>query len=198
LNLAGGGPRQLTQLSYADGFEGNAAWSPDGHTVAFTRSYLPDATNKRGHTSIVLLDVESAATHELSITGVDPFVSDPAWGNDGKEILFVTRRPQSSRGGRVWKVSAAGGQATPVTDESVQALAPALSSDGRLLAHFAPDANGRMQVWKHEIATANAQRITNHADVTATRLRWTADGRSLVYSADGRLWKLAAAGGPPV
>ena len=135
LNLAGGGPRQLTQLSYPDGFEGNAAWSPDGHTVAFTRSHPPDPTNKRGHTSIVLLDVDSGATHDVSIKGLtSPFVSDPAWVDGGKQILFVTRLPQSSRGGQVWIVSAAGGPATPVTDESVPAVSPVVSSDGRFMA----------------------------------------------------------------
>ena len=61
LNLAGGGPRQLTQLSNPDGFEGSAAWSPDGHSIAFTRFLPRDAANKRGRTSIVLLDVESGA-----------------------------------------------------------------------------------------------------------------------------------------
>jgi Tol biopolymer transport system component len=38
VNLDAGGPHQLTQLSNPDGFDGNAAWSPDGHTIAFTRS----------------------------------------------------------------------------------------------------------------------------------------------------------------
>jgi Tol biopolymer transport system component/imidazolonepropionase-like amidohydrolase len=200
LSLDGGGPRQLTQLSNPDGFDGNAAWSPDGHTIAFTR-FLPPEPNSKGRTSIVLLDVDSRATRDLSITGLtSPFVSDPTWVNGGKEILFVTRIPQTTRGGRVWIVSAAGGQARPLTDESVQALFPTLSSDGRFLAYFAPDVDGRMQVWKQEIATTNttAQRISNNKDVTTTRIRWTADGSALLYSADGRLWKLAASGGPPV
>ena len=199
LNLAGGSPRQLTQLSNPDGFDGNAAWSPDGHTVALTRFYPPDLSNKTRRSAIVLLDVDSGAAHELSIAGLtSPFVSDPAWVNDGKEILFVTRIPQSSRGGRVWRVSAAGGEATPVTDESVHALYPAPSSDGRFLIYFSLDEDGRMQVWKRETATANTQRMTNHADVTATRIRWTFDGSAFVYSADGRLWKLAISSGPPV
>ncbi|HET7286934.1 MAG TPA: hypothetical protein VFI71_05665, partial [Pyrinomonadaceae bacterium] len=68
------------------------------------------------------------------------------------------------------------------------------------MAYFAPDVDGRMQVWRQEISTTNttAQRISNNADVTTTRIRWTVDGSALLYSADGRLWKLAASGGPPV
>ncbi len=58
-----------------------------------------------------------------------------------------------------------------------------------------------MQVWKQEISATNAAaqsplRLTNHHDVTPTRIRWLGD--ALLYSADGRLWKVAAAGGPPV
>src|SRR5262249_44344690 len=32
---------------------------------------------------------------------------------------------------------------------------------------------------------------------TSTRIRWVADGRALMYSADGRLWKVAPLGGQP-
>lgn len=201
LNLNAGGPRQLTQLSNPDGYEGNAAWSPDGHTIAFTRSLPPDSTNSRGHVAIELLDMDSGAVRELSITGLSsPFVTDPTWVQGGKQIAFVTRIPQSPRGGRIWIVSAAGGQASPVTEESVQALAPTFSADGRAMAYFAPDAKGRMQVWTQEISSTNNRppvQITNHADVTPTRIRWVPDGSALLYSADGRLWRVAASGGPP-
>src|SRR6185503_4218259 len=62
--------------------------------------------------------------------------------------------------------------------------------------------DGRMQVWVREISSTNGPshaplRLTNHADVTTTRVRWTPNGRDLLYSADGRLWKVAASGGPP-
>ncbi|HET7286839.1 MAG TPA: hypothetical protein VFI71_05185, partial [Pyrinomonadaceae bacterium] len=88
LNLDAGGPRQLTQLSNPDGFDGHAAWSPDGHTIAFTRFLPPDTLNGSGRASIVLLDVNSRATRDLSIAGLtSPFVSDPTWVNGGKEIL---------------------------------------------------------------------------------------------------------------
>src|SRR5690349_8008738 len=40
-------------------------------------------------------------------------------------------------------------------------------------------------------------RVTNHADVTPTRIRWVPDGSALLYSADGRLWKVGASGGQP-
>ena len=201
LNLGGGDPRQLTQLSYPDGYDGNAAWSPDGRTIAFTRAIPPDAANSRGRTAIALLDVDSGVTRDLAIAGLpNPFVSDPTWVNNGKEIVFVTRIPQTAGGGQVWIVSSAGGQARSLTEQPVQALSPTFTGDGRFMAYFAPDGDGRIQVWKQEISGTNTAapiRMTNHVDVTPTRVRWTADGSTLIYSADGRLWKLAASGGPP-
>jgi Tol biopolymer transport system component len=195
-----GGPRQLTQLANPDGYDGNAAWSPDGRSVAFASTLAPDSSNSRWRSGIFVLDVDSGATRELSITGLPSSdVSDPAWVEGGKRIAFVTRVAQSSRGGRVWIVSANGGQASPLLEESVQALAPTVTTDGRFIAYFAPGSDGRMQVWLHETNRLGRAplRLTNHADVTPTRIRWFPNESALLYSADGRLWKVAAAGGPP-
>jgi Tol biopolymer transport system component/imidazolonepropionase-like amidohydrolase len=203
LNLDGGSPQQLTQLSSPDGFEGNAAWSPDGQTIAFTCAFPPDSANPRRRSAIFLLDVRSGATRELSITGLaNSDVSDPTWIQSGKQIAFVTRAAQSSHGGRGWTVSASGGEATPLPIPD-GALAPAFSPNGVSVAYFAPDSNGRMQVWVRALAKAVSStqspiRVTNHADVTTTRVRWLPNGKTLLYSADGRLWTVAASGGPPM
>ena len=203
LSLDSGGPRQLTQLSDPDGYDGNPAWSSDGRVIAFVHRVPPDSAGSRWRSAIMLLDVASGTMRELSIAGIaNPEVRDPVWVRGAREIAFVTRNTQSERGGRVWIVAAAGGQASRVTDESVQALAPTFTADGRRMAYFAPDSAGRMQVWVQEIAGASTAagspiRLTNHADITPTRIRWVRDGSALLYSADGRLWKVAASGGQP-
>ena len=195
-------PRQLTQLPDPVGYEGNAAWSPDGRIIAFARA-VPDFANQRWRSDLLLLDVTSGTIRELSIAGIpNPGVGDPVWVRGGRQIAFVARNPRSERGGRVWIVAASGGQASPVTGDSVQALAPTFTADGRLMAYFAADSAGRMQVWVQEITTGDTAagppvQVTNHADVTTTRIRWVRDGSALLYSADGRLWKVAASGGKP-
>lgn len=194
--------RQLTQLSNPDGYDGNAAWSPDGRAVAFTRFTPPDSANRRGRSAIVLLDVDSGLTHELSVAGLpSPNVSDPTWSSDGKQIAFVTRMANSLRGGRVWIVAPSGGHATGVTEETTQALAPSFSAADRSIAYFAPDASGRIQVWNQEIsrtgtATGSPVRLTDHKDVTRTRIRRVPHQNAWLYSADGRLWKVSDSGGP--
>jgi imidazolonepropionase-like amidohydrolase/Tol biopolymer transport system component len=195
-------PRQLTQLSDPRGQDGNAAWSPDGRVIAFVRA-LPDSATGRWRSDLLLLDVSSGTVRGLSIEGIpNPEVSDPVWVRGGREIAFVARHARGGRGGRVWIVAAEGGHATPVTPDLVQALAPTFTADGRRMAYFAPDSAGRMQVWVQEIADGNTAtgspvRVTNHLDVTPTRVRWVSDGRELLYSADGRLWKVAASGARP-
>ena len=204
LNLDARDPRQLTQLSNPDGYDGHAAWSPDGRVIAFTRAVPPDSANSRGRIGIALLEVDSGVVRELPITGVTgPAVNDPSWTPDGNQIVFVTRMPQSAKGGQAWIVSAVGGEARPLTQASAQTLAPVFSPDGRSMAYFGPDANGRMQVWTQKISPTGTAveppiRMTNHRDVTPTRIRWVRDGSAFLYSADGRLWKLAASLGPPV
>jgi len=198
LDVASGAVRQLTQLSNPDAYDGNAAWSPDGRVISFVRVVLPDSPGARPRSAIMLLDVASGQAHQLSVDGIKTrFLSDPVWLPGGKEIAFVTRVPNTERSGRIWIVSASGGPARAVTAESVQAQAPAFSPDSRFMAYFAPDSAGKTQVWVQETGTDHAPvRLTNHADVTATRIRWVPGGSELLYSADGRLWKAAVSGGP--
>ena len=193
-------PRQLTQLTEPDGFDGKAVWSPNGRLIAFAHAVPPDKGGRRWRTAIMLLDVASGNMHELSVNGLpNPNLSDPVWLS-GQKIVFISRK--GPPWGSIWMVDATGGTAKPVTADSVQAQAPALTSDGRQMAYFAPDSKGRTQVWVQELdANVTAQgspiQVTNHKDVTATRIRWDRDGRALLYSADGHLWKVAASGGQP-
>jgi Tol biopolymer transport system component len=199
LELDSGALRQLTQLAVPNGYDGNAAWSPDGTTIALARVTVPKSRSERRRSSIVLLDVASGNVRELSITGSQfRVVSDPAWVGDGKQIAFVTRPPQAERGGRVWMVAATGGEPAPLSAESTAATAPAFSTDGRRMAFFAPDTAGRAQVWMQEIPNGSPTKLTNHADVTTTRVRWIRGENRLMYSADGRLWTIDASGGQPL
>jgi imidazolonepropionase-like amidohydrolase/Tol biopolymer transport system component len=201
LNLDSGVPHQLTQLSDPDGFDGNASWSADGRLIAFTHFAPPSSTDKRGRTIISMLDAVSAATVEIGVTGMpEGDLSDPVSVQSRNEFAFVEHKPASGRGGRVWIVTA--GKPTPLTSESAQVQAPSFTADGRRMAYFAPDSNGRTQVWVQEInngvADGAPRRVTSHNDVTSTRIRWFPNGKEFLYSADGRLWRVSASGGQPL
>src|SRR5262245_58790204 len=77
---AGRAPRQLTQLENPDGYDGGAAWSPDGTGVAFARLFLPDKASPRPRTRMLWFDVATAATRELQVPAVvGPSIRDLTW-----------------------------------------------------------------------------------------------------------------------
>ena len=59
LKIDAGGPIQLTQLSNPDGYEGDAAWSPDGRVIALVRLVPPSSPGSRPRSAIILIDVDS-------------------------------------------------------------------------------------------------------------------------------------------
>ncbi|HEY6107681.1 MAG TPA: hypothetical protein VIV56_02140, partial [Gemmatimonadales bacterium] len=53
----GGAPNQLTQLPNPDGYEGNAAWSPDGKTIAYARMVPSDSAVRRWRSRLARIDL---------------------------------------------------------------------------------------------------------------------------------------------
>jgi Tol biopolymer transport system component len=189
VDAASGAVRQATQLSDPDGLDGAVAWRPDGKALAFVR--------KADHDFLALLDLATLTVQPLAVEGTaEKDLRDPAWAPGGR-IAFVAGDGQ---GGPVGTADPAGGAVAWLTADTAHALAPAVAPDGRRLAFLARDPGGRLQLWVQELSASApraARRLTDHADVTPTRVRWTPDGTALVYSADGGLWRASAAGGPP-
>ena len=98
----------------------------------------------------------------------------PAISPDGRTIAFEYR-------GNLWKVSADGGVATPLTvGESYNSM-PVWSPDGGKIA-FASDRNGNLDVYVMPAEGGRAARLTYHsADETPTS--FTPDGKSVLFSA---------------
>ncbi|HEU5217666.1 MAG TPA: hypothetical protein VFU23_03355, partial [Gemmatimonadales bacterium] len=140
LEPGSGAPRQLTQLKNPDGYEGNAAWSPDGKAILFARFLPPDSADKRWRSRLAQVDAVTGAVRDVAVADtVGRNLRDPAWEPGGRRFAVVAAAARSDRGGRIWMVETGSGSATPLTAESVQAVAPAFAPDGRRLAFFAPD-----------------------------------------------------------
>ncbi|HTI65679.1 MAG TPA: amidohydrolase family protein [Gemmatimonadaceae bacterium] len=197
LERASGAVRQLTQLGNPDEYNGAASWSPDGRAIAYTRVAQDSSAGARWHSRIRIIDVATGAARDVRLDTTQQLQArDPAWMPDGRRIVFAAASPASPVGGRLWMIDASGGRATPLSADSTPATVPAVSPDGRRIAFLARDTLDHWQVWVQDLAAHGARaRLTSHDDVASTRVRWTRDGGTILYAADGQLRRVSARGG---
>jgi len=107
-------------------------------------------------------------------------------------------------GARLYKVSIDGGSPVPVTD--YLAYSPTVSPDGKLIACFSTDSQSRQQklfIIPFEGGAPLKTLDTKMMEFTVllTPLRWTPDGKSLIYidkrQVASNLWRLPLDGGAP-
>ena len=167
------------------------AWSPDGSRIAFIRQVgLMLGERPMGFEGLHLVDPASGAVTPIPLGDSGrASVRQPAWSADGK-LIYVTAPhpgPPGKAGTVVWEVDVSSGRHRPVTDSTRILTAPAPSPDGRQLGFFARDSAGRQQVWLQDLASGAARQLTDHPEITARSLRWTRDGGTLLYVANGRV-----------
>ena len=198
LERRSGALRQLTQLEHPDGFHGSAAWSRDGSSILFVRYARADSSPASWHSRAAVLDLATGTVKELQVAVGSDEVRDAAWPPGERRLALAGSSPGNPHGSRLWLADLGKRTAAPLTSDTIEARAPTFAPDGRKLAYFARDSADRIQVWVMTVdSAAPGTRLTSHADVTPTRVRWTPDGLALVYGADGRLWRVGATGGAP-
>jgi dipeptidyl aminopeptidase/acylaminoacyl peptidase len=91
---------------------GSPAVSPDGTRVVYTvRS--TDLDKNRGHTELWMVDLRAAKPAPKRLTSHASSSADPEWSALGDAVYFLSTRSGSSQ---VWRLPAAGGEPTRVTD----------------------------------------------------------------------------------
>ena len=164
-------PRKLTDDS-AD--ETDPAFSPDARRIA----YAGTADDAKG--DIFILDLKAAGPPPVRLTDRTTWDGGPCFSADGRTLYFHRREP-----GGIYRLASLdlSAPASPAADMQTggDAMYPAVSPDGRLLAFESRrrDANG--DIFILDLASGGVRPLT--AGAAADRHpRWSPDGKHLYFS----------------
>jgi Tol biopolymer transport system component len=160
---AGGGTQRITTAG--DAF-GDAAISPDGTRIVFTRTVS-------GTAKIFVSDRSGANARRVTVAGGGTVVeASPAWSPDGTHVAFVST---SAGNADVYVADVEEGGVAPIAVTPAPEVEPAWSPDGREIA-FTRAADPRSSdVFAVRIADGAVRRLTTTQ--RAARPLWLPDGR---------------------
>ncbi|MEE4204396.1 MAG: S41 family peptidase, partial [Halieaceae bacterium] len=121
--------------------------------------------------AVAVVAVSSAALPTTAAS--DTWYRQPAMSPDGKHILFAAH-------GDLWRVSADGGAATPLTIDSSWEGYPVWSRDGKRIA-FASDRFGDLDVFVMNADGSDLKRLTHH-DANDYPSDFSPDGAKVLFS----------------
>jgi len=164
----------------------DAAWSPDGRSVAYL-------INRQ---ELVIGDVAAA-----SVTNVRSFlngqgnvffaIASPDWASDGHRIALSEPSRTNSLGATVALVDTLAGYSRIIPSEMLNSISePVWSPDGARLAVVAGGTTGA-GIW---VMDADGAHTTGLAPGTSPS--WSPDGTQIVYVTGGDLWIVPSSGGP--
>src|SRR6266581_4716978 len=171
LSTEGGEPAPLTRLSTGADL---VKWSPDGKLLAFTSWVYPDCQDDA---------CNSARDAERGKSKVQARIYDHLlfrhwthWNEGKRSHLFV--------------VAAGGGEPKRITTNPGFDGSPVYSPDGRFIAYhaqFTPEyESDRWRVMVYDRQRHNHENLTERFDRSATNLTWSADSKTLYFSAEDR------------
>lgn len=154
------------RITNGQGFETDAAFSPDGNTIAFSGEY-------DGNTDVFTVPVEGGVPKRLTYhPDADRVVG---WTPDGKRILFRSNRLSQSRYTQLFTVSSEGGM--PEVLPLPMACTGTYSPDGKGMVYapldggqFAPGFTNFVAWKRYRGGEASYLWLVNFADLTTTKL----------------------------
>ena len=161
--------RQLTAGRTSDT---DAAWSPDGSLIAFTRRY-PGT----GHRAIFVIDASGAALRRITPRSLE--AAQPAWAPGGKRLAFACSRNLPRSAICVSRLDGTGLQV--LTGSANRNVKPAWSPDGSTIAYSHRDATQRFQVWVMNVNGSNKRQVT-HTKASELVADWSPDGSRILMT----------------
>jgi len=200
---------ELERLTSDPADDREPAWSPDGSTIAFTRSeangsaiwtmhpdgsapkrltqgsaprWAPDGQRILGQDGGALFTIAVDGTDRVSVSDeatLSLYISSPSWSGDADHVVFVGSEGDG-KGSDLYSVAIDGKHLTKLTTTLAEEASPMVSPDGTLIAY---------QTHDQCICT-----ITSAGSSPTQLAEWRGKGGSLSWSPDGR-WIASAGGG---
>jgi Tol biopolymer transport system component/imidazolonepropionase-like amidohydrolase len=178
-------------------------WSPDGDWIV-GRKRLTDVSSL-GTVELWMWHAKGGKGVQITKREDQPDVADAAFSPDGR-FLYFSAREERYRYGRnpnegIWQIKRwdrRTGQTVPLTGEFGGAAAPAVSPDGKTLS-FVRRVRAKTRLEVLELATGKRRLLADGVQRDNQEgfafhgvfpgYDWTPDGRALVATAEGRLWR---------
>ncbi len=179
--LSGGPALHLVELRtgrkspiVTDGdFNVSPSFSPDGKTIAFSRSV------GNGNTEVFLCNRDGSNLRRLTTArGID---TNPAWSPTGREIAFTSSRSGTPQ---IYIMSAEGANLRRITFLGRYNDGAAWSPDGTKLAHSARRPDNSFDIAITDIVTQETRYLTEGAPGSHESPSYSPDGKKLAYAAN--------------
>jgi dipeptidyl aminopeptidase/acylaminoacyl peptidase len=147
-------------------------WSPDGKSIAYV-------STQSGQSEIWV--VSSVGGPSKRVTSTTTQKRQPHWSADGKWIAYVAIQPGGL--GDIELVPADGGDSINLTASATDDRNPVWSANSHQIAFTATD-RVRTRIFKIDI---DSRMVVQIADENASNLKFSPDGKSLLYVSDPML-----------
>ncbi len=149
-----------------DPIDTNAAWSPDGDRIAFTRGSL----------GICLIDPDG--TNLVSLSSSDGHDAQPSWSPDGQRIAFV--HGSNTVADQIYIMNADGTNRVRLTNVRGGAFSPSWSPDGGRIAFSAISASSTEDLYVIHVDGTHQLRLTDDWEFDRDPA-WSPDGSKIAF-----------------